>query len=83
MGPPPGAKPAPTSNCDSHAFSRLAKRMSVASTSSLPIPLVRPRIREMVTTFRRARRTMKSGTAGMPVGPSGMPVEASSGWRRS
>src|SRR5215475_4845536 len=41
MGPPPGTRPAPTSHCDKMAFSRLAKRMSLASASSLPTPFAR------------------------------------------
>ena len=44
IGPPPGTRPAPTSHCDRMAFSRLAKRMSLASASSLPTPVARPRI---------------------------------------
>src|SRR5882724_7589874 len=43
IGPPPGTMPAPTSNCDRMALSRLAKRMSQASASSLPTPVARPR----------------------------------------
>src|SRR5260221_14331365 len=30
MGPPPATKPTPTSHCDRHVFSRLAKLMSLA-----------------------------------------------------
>ena len=44
MGPPPGTNAAPTSHCDKMAFSRLAKRISQASDSSLPTPVARPRI---------------------------------------
>ena len=36
-----GAQPAPISNWDNIAFSRLAKRMSAARASSRPMPLVR------------------------------------------
>jgi hypothetical protein len=38
-GPPPGARPAPTSHCERIAFSRLANRMSLASANSLPTPV--------------------------------------------
>jgi hypothetical protein len=43
IGPPPGTNPAPTSHCDRVAFSRLAKRMSLASAGSLPTPVARGR----------------------------------------
>src|SRR3989475_5320742 len=61
IGPPPGTRPAPTSNCDRMAFSRLAKRMSQARASSLPIPVARPRIDAIDTTGARLRRTSVSG----------------------
>ena len=50
IGPPPGTRPAPTSHCDRIAFSRLARRMSLASASSLPTPVARPRIEAMDAT---------------------------------
>src|SRR5262249_9349939 len=42
------------------AFCRLAKRMSQASTNSLPMPRVRPRIFAMLTTGVDERRSTKS-----------------------
>src|SRR5580700_9497199 len=69
IGPPPGTRPAPTSNCDKIAFSRLAKRMSQARASSLPIPVARPRIDAIDTTGARLRRTSISGHGCNPVGP--------------
>ncbi|MNN01628.1 hypothetical protein D3C81_1142530 [compost metagenome] len=83
MGPPPGTKPAPISNCESTAFSRLANRMSQASASSLPTPVARPRIDAMDTTGARLRRTSMSGNGGMPVGPGAMRVVTSSGGTKS
>src|ERR1700741_4706191 len=62
MGPPPGTKAAPTSHCDKMAFSRLAKRISQASDSSLPTPVARPRIEAMDTTGARLRRASMSGS---------------------
>ncbi len=38
------------------------------------MPLARPRIETMEIALSRARRTMKSGTGCMPVGPGFMPV---------
>ena len=66
---PPGTRPAPTSNCDKMAFSRLANRMSQASASSLPIPVARPRTNAIDTTGARLRRTSISGHGCNPVGP--------------
>src|ERR1700720_1253689 len=63
MGPPPGTNPAPLSHCDRSAFSRLAKRMSLARDSSLPTPVARPRIDTIDTTGARLRRTSMSGNA--------------------
>ena len=78
IGPPPGTKPAPTSHCDSTAFSRLAKRMSLASASSLPTPVARPRIEAIETTGARLSRTSMSGSCCSPVGPAGSRVVSSS-----
>ena len=61
LGPPPGTRPAPTSHCDKMAFSRLAKRISLASDSSLPTPVARPRIAAIDTTGARLRRASRSG----------------------
>src|SRR5215471_14328155 len=83
MGPPPGTRPAPTSNCDRIAFSRLAKRMSQASAISLPLPVARPRIKAIDTTDARVSRTRISGQACKPVGPAGRPVRSSSFPRKS
>ena len=69
VGAPPGTTPMPTSNWPSTAFSRDAKRRSVASTNSLPAPRARPRIEAMLTTGARDRRTMRSVHVGSPVGP--------------
>ena len=63
IGPPPGTRPAPTSHCDRIAFSRLARRMSLASASSLPTPVARPRIEAMDATGARLRRASMSGSA--------------------
>ena len=82
IGPPPGTSPAPTSHCERIAFSRLAKRMSQASDSSLPTPVARPRMEAMDTTGARLSRTSMSGNACRPVGPRGMDVESSSGARK-
>src|SRR6516225_9393989 len=67
IGPPPGTRPAPTSHCDKIAFSRLAKRMSLASASSLPTPVARPRIEAIETTGARLRRTSMSGSGCKPL----------------
>src|SRR5262245_13759653 len=75
IGPPPGTRPAPTSHCERMAFSRLAKRMSLASASSLPTPVALPRIEAMETTGARLRRTSMSGSAWRPVRPGGIRVE--------
>jgi hypothetical protein len=79
IGPPPGTNPAPISNCESTAFSRLAKRMSHARESSLPTPVARPRIDTIDTTGERLRRTSISGSGGRPVGPFGMPIPSCGG----
>ena len=42
--PPPGTSPTPISGLPNRALCRLAKRMSQASTNSLPMPRVRPQI---------------------------------------
>ena len=83
IGPPPGTSPAPTSHCDRMAFSRLAKRMSLASASSLPTPVARPRIITIDTTGARLKRASMSGSACKPVRPTGRRVESSSFARKS
>ena len=44
--------------------------MSLASASSLPTPVARPRIEAIDATGARLRRTSMSGSACSPVGPS-------------
>lgn len=83
IGPLPGTTPAPTSNCDKMAFSRLAKRMSQARASSLPTPVARPRIDAIDTTGARLRRTSIPGRGCKPVGPGGRSVVSSSFARKS
>jgi hypothetical protein len=51
------------------AFSRLAKRMSQASASSLPTPVARPRIEAIDTTGARESRTSTSFSGPSPMGP--------------
>src|SRR5215831_141005 len=58
--PPPGTSPTPTSGLPNRALWRLAKRMSQASTNSLPMPRVRPRILAMLTTGMDERRSTMS-----------------------
>src|SRR5262249_35517667 len=57
--PPPGTSPTPISGLPKRALCRLAKRMSQASTDSLPMPRVRPRILAMLTTRVDERRSHK------------------------
>ena len=83
IGPPPATRPTPTSHCDRTAFSRLAKLMSQASASSLPLPVARPRISAIETNGARVRRTSTSGQASRPVGPCGMLVRSSKLARKS
>src|SRR5208283_1134018 len=58
--PPPGTSPTPTSGLPNSALCRLAKRISQASTNSLPMPRVRPRILATLTTGVDERRNTKS-----------------------
>ena len=78
IGPPPGTKPAPTSNCDKMALSRLAKRISHASASSLPTPVARPRIEAIDTTGARLSRTSASGSGDNPAALGNKRVVSSS-----
>src|ERR1700681_843447 len=68
IGPPPATIPTPTSHCEMMAFSQLAKLMSQASASSLPLPVARPRMRAMEANGARVRRTRKSGQRGQACG---------------
>jgi hypothetical protein len=63
IGPPPGTRSTPTSHCNETAFSLLAKRMSVATASSLLAPLARPPLEAIDTTRARLIRASKSGSA--------------------
>ena len=64
--PPPGTNPTPTSRLPNRALCRLAKRMSQASTNSLPMPRVRPRTLAMLTTGVDERRSTKSRQSPAP-----------------
>src|SRR6185437_14334742 len=68
VSPPPGSDPRPTSGWPRIALSP-AKRMSVASTNSLPAPRARPRMAEIVTAGTLLSRTRLSRYGCNPVGP--------------
>ncbi|MNF16181.1 hypothetical protein D3C80_2190960 [compost metagenome] len=61
----------------------LAKRISLASASSLPTPEARPLIIAMETTGDLLRRTNMSGRGGRPVFPLGISRVRSRGSAKS
>src|ERR1700731_2540547 len=62
MGPPPGTRRAPTSNCDKMAFSRLAKRMSQAGQAHFPY---QSPARESTLSIRQVRDSGASASRAM------------------
>ncbi len=65
--PPPGSRPKAGSNCAKIADSRAAKRMSQASTNSLPAARTRPSICAIVTRRLALRWRNSSAIDASPV----------------
>jgi hypothetical protein len=76
MGPRPGTRLTPTSQCDRIGRSRLAKCRSQAGAILLPDPVARPRIEAMLTTGERLNLAIASPSGCIPSAPAGMLIES-------